>query len=413
MEKISVENIENWLVGLNEYNSTPGVGTTRILFTDVELAGREYIKNIMKEIGLKVTEDSIGNIFGTLEGEEKDLSPVWTGSHIDTVNNAGMFDGMTGVIGGMEALRSIIKSGIKPKRSIQVIVFTSEEPTRFKIGCLGSRAMAGELTLEDTKKYTDDSGMTLYNLLGKLGYDYESFYKIKRNKGDVYAMVEMHVEQSEKLEQLNIPIGVVTSISAGTVIDVEILGTQEHAGATEMSLRKDSLAGAAEIILEVEKLAKATGRRETVATVGKLTVFPNSSNVISGDVKLSIDMRENNFEVKEKIFNRLFELFKELEVKRSLKINTIVEYHDKPSTSDPHIMEIIEDVCKEKNIEYHKMNSGAFHDSMFVASFAPNAMIFVPSKDGVSHSKEEFTKFSEIAVGTEVLRDTLLKLAME
>ena len=181
---ISKENIAKGLNTLNTFNSTEGNGTTRVLFTDEEVKAREYIKSLMQECGLTVTEDAIGNIFGTLEGTDPTLSPVWSGSHIDTVLNAGMFD----------ALRAIKESGLEHKRNLTAIVYTSEEPTRFGISCIGSRAMAGHLTLEDSKKMKDEQGISLYDLLVKLGFPIDKFDEVKKEKGDVFASIELHIE---------------------------------------------------------------------------------------------------------------------------------------------------------------------------------------------------------------------------
>ena len=188
--EISSENIKEWLEGINQFNSTPnpGEGTTRLVFTPEEVGARNYIKSVMTEIGLKIEEDAIGNIFGVLEGTDQELAPVWSGSHIDTVLHAGMFDGMTGVVAALEALRAIKDSGRRPKRSLKAIVFTSEEPTRFKNGCLGSRAMAGELSYEECEKLRDDSGMTLAEQMQELGYKKEDYPKVCKKPGDVHAM---------------------------------------------------------------------------------------------------------------------------------------------------------------------------------------------------------------------------------
>ena len=206
MQKADAKRIEQWIDGMNRFNTTPEYGTTRVLFTKMELENRSYIKQEMKKLGLIVTEDAIGNIYATFEGSSPELPPVWTGSHIDTVPNAGKFDGMAGVVCGLEAVRLMKESGIKPKRSIQVIVYTSEEPTRYGLSCLGSRAMSGDLTLEDTTVLQDQGGLSLYNKLKSLGYDLSQFAQIRKKHGDVFAAVELHIEQSSRLERLDLQL---------------------------------------------------------------------------------------------------------------------------------------------------------------------------------------------------------------
>lgn len=408
---IEENNIKRGLETLNTFNSTVGEGTTRVLFTDEELKAREYIKSLMSEYGLVVTEDAIGNIFGTLEGTNPDLAPVWSGSHIDTVLNAGMYDGMTGVIAAIEALRAIKASGIPHKRSITAIVYTSEEPTRFGISCIGSRAMAGKLTLKDTKNMKDEDGVSLYELLVKIGYPIEKFDEVKKNKGDVFASVELHIEQAAVLDKLNIPIGIVEGICGASYINVSVKGVQEHAGSTPMDIRHDPLCAAAEIIVETETAAKEIESVNSVATVGKLNVFPNAANVIAGRVDFTIDIRDIDMDSKTGVVNRITSYMDKISDKRGVRIDYNITGNDIPIMSDTSIVEVIKKNCEEMSLPYNKMVSGAYHDSLLVAEFAPMAMIFVPSKNGISHHKAEFTEYADIVKGTKVLTNTLFELA--
>lgn len=406
-----VENIKNWLEKINSYNSTPNFGTTRVLFTEPEIKARNYVKSEMEKIGLKVYEDAIGNIFGVLDGTDKTLAPVWTGSHIDTVLNAGMFDGMAGVVGGMEALRIIKESHKEVKRSIVVVVYTSEEPTRFGLCCLGSRTLAGKLSYKETKNIFDESGKSLSSVLEKLGYKKEEFKDIPKKKGDVFAAVELHIEQSNRLYKSGKPIGIVKTICAPTNFEVEVVGCQSHAGGTSMDDRTDAYAASAEIALELEKLAKESKSEYTTATVGKVDVIPNASNVIPGSVKFSIDIRDCEFESKNNLINKLKREIAKIENRRGIKVNLVLDNHDVPMKCNNTIIDEIEKSCKNKGIDYDMMISGAYHDSMFVGEFSPVAMIFIPSKDGISHSPDEWTDFEDIAKGTDILTETLYVLA--
>lgn len=410
--KASPLNLQKQLFDLNLFNSRPDQeGTTRVWFSDEEIKARNYIKDLMISNGLTVTEDAIGNIFGTLEGSEKELAPVWSGSHIDTVLNAGMYDGMVGVLAAIEACRLIKQSGIPHRRSITAIVFSSEEPTRFGIGCVGSRTMAGHLSLEDTKNIIDDDGITLYDTLEKLEYTKKNFNEIVKHKGDVFASVELHIEQADILERLQIPIGIVEGICAPSYIHVSVEGEQKHAGSTPMNERKDSLCAASEIILEIEKIAKSYGNIHTVGTVGKINVFPNAQNVISGNSSFTIDIRDIDMDVKTNIINKISTFINNISKKRKVKITYEVTTDDIPRKSNKTIVKVIEQSCKRLKIPYHNMISGAYHDSLLVAEFAPMAMIFVPSKDGVSHDPSEYTDIEEITKGTDVLTDVLINLS--
>lgn len=410
-KKADYKNIKRYLEDIDTFNSTPDFGTTRVLFTEEELKARKYVKNEMNKIGLEVSEDAMGNIFGILRGEDSSLSPVWTGSHIDTVLNAGMFDGMAGVVSGMEALRIIKESNLNFKRDIKVIVYTSEEPTRFGLSCLGSRAMAGELTLEDIENLKDKDGKSLSQVLRDLGYNLEEFNNAKVKKGDVFAAVELHIEQGGVLEHLNLPIGIVHTIEAPTNFDVFVKGKQSHAGGTPMNLRKDAFLACCDISLELERLAKESLSEDTVATVGVVDIIPNAANVISGDVHFTMDIRDSDYDIKCDLINKLKEFIKEVEKQRMVEITLNMINDDIPTKSDEQIVELLENICESKDIPYKKMVSGAYHDSMMVGKFAPVSMIFVPSKDGVSHSPDEWTDFEDIALGTDILAETLFMLA--
>ncbi|MDM8143998.1 M20 family metallo-hydrolase [Megamonas hypermegale] len=411
--KVNTGNIKMWLETINTFNSTPDFGTTRVLFTDEEVKAREYVKSEMRKLNLQVHEDAIGNIFGVLEGTRPDLPPVWTGSHIDTVLNAGMFDGMSGVVAGLEAVRLIQVNKLKHERSIVVVVYTSEEPTRFKVGCLGSRAMAGKLDAEAAKKLVDDGGNTLYDVLQKLGFPVQDFDKVPVKKGSIYAAVELHIDQNGVLEKAGKPIGIVKTICAPSVFEVEVIGRQSHAGGTTMKDRQDAFMATAEIALALEQLGRTSQSEYTTVTIGRVQVIPNAVNVIPGKVVFSIDIRDCDYDYKNDLIAKLKNRIKEIADKRNVKVNLTQYNNDYPMKCDENIIKKLENACEKENTPYIKTISGAFHDSMLVGEFAPVAMIFVPSKNGISHSPEEWTNFADIAAGTDVLADTLIELANE
>lgn len=413
LQKADKNNIERLIRNIDKYQTGNGVGTTRILFTPPELEARAYIKKEMADLGLEVSEDAIGNIFATLKGSDSTLAPVWTGSHIDTVPNAGMFDGMSGIVCGLEAVRCIKKSGFKNKRDISVIVYTSEEPTRFGLSCLGSRALSGVLSLDDTKNIFDKDGKSLYDVLHSLGYDHNKFSEIKKEKGDVYASVELHIEQNSRLEKSGIPIGIVKGICAPTNFDVNIKGIQSHAGGTSMADRHDAFMAAAELALSFEDAVKSSSSEYITGTVGRVNVFPNAVNVISGLTNISIDIRSIDMYAKDVVVETLRYESERIQRERGVEISMKLENHDLPLRCDEKIMKIEENVCDRLGIKHMELISGPYHDSLFVGRFAPTAMIFVPSRNGISHSEDEWTDFEDLATGTDVLANTLLTLSNE
>ncbi|MGE4485179.1 MAG: M20 family metallo-hydrolase [Oscillospiraceae bacterium] len=406
------DRLNKHLESLAKYNSEPGnPGITRVHFSDEDLGAREYIKSLMSEAGLDVCEDPIGNIYGTLPGTDFSLEPVWTGSHIDTVLNAGKYDGTVGVIGAIEACRNIIDSGAPRKRDITIVVFSSEEPTRFGAGCVGSRAMAGRLSLDDTKKLADKGGRSLYDVLQSLDYPLGDYDAVIKKPGDIFAFVELHIEQASTLEELGLPIAVVSGICAPTDIHLTLTGQQKHAGSTKMDIRRDPVCAAAEIILELERLARSFKNDHTVATVGKINAFPNASNVIAGSVSFTIDIRDINMDDKSRIRDEILTFSQNICKERGIGIKYTIISDDVPVHSDERVMAVIEDSCKKLRLPYTKKTSGAYHDALHVSSFAPMAMIFVPSRDGISHDPAEYTSPEELAVGTDVLAQTLLALS--
>lgn len=411
MNRADKKQIQAWIDGMNQFNSTPDFGTTRIVFTKPELKNREYVKEEFEKLGLLVKEDAVGNIYATLKGSDPSLKPVWTGSHIDTVPNAGKFDGMAGVACGMEAVRLMKESGITNKRDLTVVVYTSEEPTRYQLSCIGSRTMSGNLTLEDTRHIFDLSGRSLYEKLTELQYDLSEFGKIRKYPGDVYASVELHIEQNNRLEKAGLPIGLVKKICAPSNYLVEVTGVQSHAGGTDMEERKDAYATSCEMALALEQIARECPSEFNTATIGCVRVVPDAVNVIPGKCIFTVDIRDCNMDTKQETIRRFTKVFEEIAKKRNVAISIEEKNNDTPLTCDAAILGMLEQSCKELGLPYMDMISGPYHDSLFVGRFAPTAMIFVPSKNGISHSPEEWTDFEEIAQGADVLASVLYKLA--
>jgi len=392
---------------------TKGRGTTRLPFSKEEMDARAFLMNYMKEIGLIVTVDSIGNVCGCLPGSDRQLAPVWTGSHIDTVLEAGMFDGVAGVAAGLEAVRLIKERDIPHKRDICVWIYTSEESTRFQMGCIGSRAMAGYLEKEELSFVKDQDGISLEQLLLKHGFCLNNYDSVLKKKGDVYAAVELHIEQSPHLEQNQKQIGIVDAICAPSNLMLTLEGEQAHAGGTSMQMRRDAFMAASEISLALEQCTRRGTSAYTTGTVGFVEVIPNAVNVIPGKVKMSVDVRDCEAVSKNKVIREFLFEAEIIAKKRKIKLTTEEKCNDMPIKCDKEIVHTIDKICEKKGISYMHIVSGAYHDSLFIGTFAPVAMIFVPSKNGISHSPVEWTEFADIEAGTDVLTDVLLKLANE
>ena len=383
---------------------------TRVVFSHADLRARSHVKELCREAGLSVREDAVGNTFIRWEGLEPSLAPVATGSHIDAIPNAGAYDGVVGVLGGLEAIRSLQRTGYQPRRPIELIIFTSEEPTRFGIGCLGSRMMGGVLTAEQARSLRDKHGHNLDELRTGAGFlgDLES---VLLAPGHFHAFVELHIEQGALLERAGLDIGVVTHIAAPASLRVEIEGEGGHAGAMLMPDRHDALCAASELILALEAAAKSTGVIDSVATVGICEVFPGAVNSVPSKVRLETDIRDTDGARRDAVIAQLKFAAEEISVRRGVDIRFQTVNADPPAACDPAILDAIQLAVADSGLSARRMVSRAYHDSLFVARFAPVAMIFIPCHDGVSHRPDEYARPEWIAGGVEVLARALARLA--
>ncbi|MGD0443715.1 MAG: M20 family metallo-hydrolase [Edaphobacter sp.] len=391
---------------------TNGTTVTRIVFSTDDLRARAWLKDLAIAEGLEVRDDAVGNIFIRWIGSDPTLPAVATGSHTDAIPHAGMYDGTVGVLGGLEAIRALKRSGLRPRRSIELVMFTSEEPTRFGIGCLGSRLMSGTLdpTRADSLQDKDETRLSIVRTAaGFTG----SLSSVRLPPNHYYAWIELHIEQGPLLEREGIPLGIVTSIAAPASYRFTITGLGGHAGALLMPARKDALCAAAELILSIEKHALATGAIDTVATVGTCDVHPGAVNSVPSRVVLQLDIRDTDPNRRETVMQAVRRDCEELRQRRKLTITEELINADAPAQSSPHTIELLEDISKENGITYKKMVSRAYHDSLFMAQIAPVAMIFIPCRNGVSHRPDEYASPTDIATGTQVLAQALAKLASE
>lgn len=398
------------LESLAEISAAPAPAVTRIVYSDADLKGREFVKKRCAEASLHVREDSLGNLFARWIGSEPDLPAVATGSHTDAIPNAGMYDGTVGVLGGLEAIRALARSGLKPRRSIELVMFTSEEPTRFGIGCLGSRVLSGVLDTATADNLQDAEGKTLNTVRHHAGF-MGPLSGIPMKSGHYSAFVELHIEQGPILEQKNLDIGVVTAIAAPASLRITVEGEGGHAGAVLMPYRRDAFLAASEIALAVEAAAHGSGSIDTVGTTGVCQVFPGAVNSIPSRVKLEVDVRDIDGARRDSVLQAIRDAANLIAQRRKVTVTIDLVNADPPASSHPRLVETIENACRTHGASFERMISRAYHDSLFMSLVAPIAMIFIPCRGGVSHRPDEYSSPEAIAKGALVLAETLGQLA--
>ena len=373
--------------------SDNGTAVTRIVFSEDDLRTRAWLKDLASAEGFSIREDAVGNTFIRWPGTDPTLPAVATGSHTDAIPHAGMYDGTVGVLGGLEALRALKRSGFQPRRSIELVMFTSEEPTRFGIGCIGSRLLSGILdpTRADALREANepaDTARTLAAVREAAGFK-GSLASTVLPPNHYHAWIELHIEQGPLLEREGIPLGIVTSIAAPASYRFTITGLGGHAGALLMPDRRDALCAAAELILSIERHTLATGAIDTVATVGTCDVHPGAVNSVPSRVTLQLDIRDTDPTRRESVMQAVRAGIEDLRDHRKVTITEELINADAPAQSSPHIVDTLEKICAAESIPYKKMVSRAYHDSLFMARIAPIAMIFIPCRNGVSHRPDE------------------------
>lgn len=410
--KISVDSaaLSRRLQELALISEAPAPVVTRVLFSEADQRGRDYVRKSAREAGLTLREDAVGNIFARWEGSEPALPAVGTGSHTDAIPNAGLYDGVVGVLGGFEALHALKRAGFKPRRSIEVVMFTAEEPTRFGLGCLGSRLMAGALPLEKARALRDREGRSLEELRAAAGCT-GTLESVKLPEGFYSSFVELHIEQGPILEKAGVPIGIVEHIAGPSSYRVSLLGEGGHAGAVPMPGRRDAGLAAAEIALAVERAAKASGSPDTVGTTGVFRIEPGAVNSVPYRAYLEIDLRDTRLDTREKALGEIRRAAEEICARRAVRLEFSEINADPPAPGDARTIAIAEQVCAELGLKYLRMVSRAYHDSLFMARVSPTTMIFIPCRNGWSHRPEEYSSPEAIAAGVEVLARTLARLA--
>jgi allantoate deiminase len=394
---------------LGEIGKQEGGGVTRLSFTDEERAAKDRVASYMEEAGLSVYEDAAGNLFGRRAGIDPDLPAVLIGSHVDSVYSGGNFDGPLGVLAGVEVLQTMEQQEIETEHPIEIVAFADEEGVRFSFGMIGSRALAGTLTPEDLTSYKDENGVSIAEAMRACGLDPEKIGEAARPEGSIKAYVELHIEQGRVLENENLPVGIVMGIAGPVWLRFYLEGETGHAGATPMNLRHDALAAAAEIMNLVEREATKTGT--SVGTVGQLEVEPGGINIIPGKARFSLDLRDIEEGVRDRVEGRILEEAEETCRRRGVRLQIETLQRLAPAPCSDLVRSAAERACEKLGIRPHALPSGAGHDGMQLTDLCPMGMIFVRSKNGVSHNPDEWSSQQDCAAGADALYWTVLDLA--
>ena len=397
--------LEHSIDELGRIGATPRGGLTRLALTDDDKRGRDLMVRWMREAGLRVTVDQMGNIFGERAGREP-LPPVMMGSHVDSVPTGGKYDGQLGVLCGLETIRALNTHAIRTRHPVTLAIFTNEEGARFQPAMIASGVMAGKIALEDAYNARDKDGLRLVDELERIGY-LGAEPCVPR---PFRAYLELHIEQGPFLEEEGLCVGVVDGIVAISWSRLTLHGVQDHAGPTPMRIRHDALVAAAEIVAGVRTIATQLGG-ELVTTVGNLVVHPNIVNAIPGRVTLSIDMRDPRDETLAVARRRLDALVKAACEREGVR-GELDHYWRVPYTPfAPDVVAAVERAAKAAGARFRHILSGAGHDAQYMAAIGPAGMIFVPSRDGRSHCEEEFTPMDDIERGATTLFLAVLDLA--
>ncbi len=406
--KINGERLQNRLNKLGEVGALEGGGVSRLALTDADRLGRDLVIRWMKELGLDISIDPIGNVVATLKGQAEQ-PVVMMGSHIDTVSTAGIFDGNLGVLAGLEVIETIIESGVVPVRPLSVAFFTNEEGSRFAPDMMGSAVFTKSLALETALSTTGIDGLTVGEELERIGYKGNANFP--ETKESVAAYLELHVEQGPVLDEQGIDIGVVEGVQGISWQEYTLYGTSNHAGTTPMSYRQDAGLVAAKITAFVHQLSQSMAPNQ-LATVGSIEFKPNLVNVIPNFARFTVDLRNCDESELQKAEAVLEDYICDQAKQYGIRVEKKILARFEPVIFHPELVGNIEQQAKANGWSTKRLFSGAGHDAQMFAPHCPTAMIFVPSLNGISHNIKEYTSPDQIIRGGEVLLQTILKLCM-
>ncbi|WP_026848338.1 Zn-dependent hydrolase [Gemmatimonas phototrophica] len=398
--EVNGDRLNGWLAQFDRIGRT-GSGINRVAYSEADLAGRAFTKELFTQSGLTWRLDTAGNILARVPGTNPALKPILIGSHIDSVTDGGNYDGPVGSFGAIEVARSLAEQKVRLRHPLEVVVWQNEEG-----GTIGSKIAVGLLTPADLDKVAR-SGKTVREGIGLIGGDVSRIAESVRKKGDLAGYLELHIEQGGQLEKTNRQIGVVEGIVGLRWFEVTITGFANHAGATPMDQRQDAMLAAARFTVAVNDAVRSEAGRQ-VATVGRLNVLPNTTNVIPGQVVLTVDLRDLDQSKIDRFTARFEQLGRDIGAATSTSFAFTQLVNSTPALSDNRIMQAVEASATALGLSHQRMPSGAGHDAQEVAHIAPMGMIFVPSVGGISHSPKEFSRAADITNGANVLLNAVL-----
>ena len=391
-------------------------GVTRLVFSIKELRSRQVLIHLMRQAGLKIYIDAIGNIFGRLEGRDAKAPAVLSGSHLDTVIHGGKYDGPVGVIGALEAVRTIGENKIPIRSPLEVVCFVGEESSRFGFSTLGSSLVAGEVHAKDLANAVDAQGTKLADVLSSLGIAAKSLRDLARDPKSLKAYLELHIEQGPILEAIGKRIGLVTSIAAPSRFKVIFTGQADHSGTTPMEMRKDALVAAALLIEFIETTCRrfsSMAKGRVVGTVGAMKIEPGVINAVPGRTELLVDIRAITAPAKNRVARLVKAQAQHIARQRTIGVEVLTIREEDPVPLDKRLLRLTQQICDARQIIYEIMPSGAGHDAMQMAKITPAGMIFIPSQRGISHNPLEWTDPDDIGLGTQLLMETMIRVANE
>lgn len=407
--KINMKRIIKDIMVLSSFTSTPKEGVTRLPFTKEDKLARNYIKNEMLNIGLNIWEDGYSNLFGRLEGTNSEAPIIMIGSHYDSVINGGAFDGVAGLVAALEIARIIKEHNINHYNSIELVAMNDEEGVRFGTGISNSRAMVGLISEKELDSLKDSNNISLRKAMEDFGISIDLKNTV-RQINTIKSFIELHVEQGPILTTKNIDIGIVENITGLNRYTVTFNGKAGHAGTTPMDKRKDALVAASHFILAINKVALDL-TPSVVGTVGELRLSPNAPNVIPSKVKLSVDLRSTNESDLSVAKTKILYHIDVIKNKTNIDIELIEDSYIAPVPMSKEIIEKMELIADKLGYSNMRINSGAGHDAMIMARIAPSNMIFVPSKDGLSHHPDEWTDYEDLKNGIDLMMNLIIDLA--
>jgi N-carbamoyl-L-amino-acid hydrolase len=404
---IDAARLQSTLEKLSVIGRNPEGGVTRLGLSQPELEARQYVISLMKDAGLEVRIDPAGNVFGRRAGSAK-LPVVLFGSHVDSVPHGGSFDGSVGTLGAIEVMRALNDQHVKTRHPLEAVVWTNEEGPHFGFSAFGSSIAAGSLGAEILDR-KDDEGQTVAEWLKRYGQDPARLTDARIAQGSLADIVELHIEQGPNLYENKVQIGVVQGIVGLKRWKCVATGVANHAGTTPMNRRKDALAAAAKDLLAVREVVRAEPGRQ-VGTVGYMKAEPGAPNVIPGRVEFPVELRDLDAATIGRMWERIQRRFAQTDAEEGVETRCVVINDIAPALSDPTVQSVIRESARSAGLSTADMPSGAVHDAGEIAKLAPMGMIFVPSRDGISHAPKEYSSWDDIANGVEVLYRTILAL---